>query len=308
MSKYAVVKILEQVLGTGTKKSKDNVAFHCPFCNHHKKKLEVNIVSQYWNCWVCNTKGRKIPVLLRKLNAQRELISRMVKLLDDVEFKPKKTTTGTDVVRLPPEFKPLWVLDKKSPEYRNAVYYLKTRNIGIHDIMRYRIGYCTEGRYSGKIIIPSYDANGSLNYFQSRAYYKDDQMTYINPPCSKDVVGFELFINWNLPVVLVEGAMDAIAIKRNAIPLFGKTISNTLKLRIVENGVKELYICLDEDAKREALKVAKYFLSNGIKVRFVWLTESDPSALGFEKMIGILNDTELLTEENLLEQQILCEL
>ena len=56
-----------------------------------------------------------------------------------------------------------------------------------------------------------------------------------NPQVSKDIVGFELHINWNYPVCLVEGAFDAIAIKRNAIPLFGKTIPDQLKHRIIEN-------------------------------------------------------------------------
>ena len=107
----------------------------------------------------------------------------------------------------------------------------------IYDILKYRIGYCTNGLYNGKIIIPSYDANGSLNYFVGRAYY-DTDYKHKNPNASKDIVGFELHINWNMPIILVEGAFDAIAIKRNAIPLFGKTISNTLKKRIVEKGVK----------------------------------------------------------------------
>ena len=80
----------------------------------------------------------------------------------------------------------------------------------------------------------------SLNYFVARAYYEEDKWKHKNPPTSKDIVGFELHVNWDMPIVLVEGAFDAIAIKRNAIPLFGKTISNTLKKRIVEKGVKQI--------------------------------------------------------------------
>ena len=308
MSKFSVISLIESVLGKGKINSNDNVAFHCPFCHHNKKKLEVNIVTQYWHCWVCNAAGRKIAILFRKLNVQREKIAKLINLLDDVEYKPTKTTTDTPVLNLPANFRPLWELDKLSPQYRNAVYYLKKRNISIHDILRYRIGYCRKGPYSGKIIIPSYDANGSLNYFVARAYYEEDKFKHKNPPASKDIVGFELHINWNMPIILVEGAFDAIAIKRNAIPLFGKTISNTLKKRIVEKGVKEIYICLDKDARKQAIETAAYFMANGINVYFVDLESKDPSEMGFESITNVLKNTEILTQEKLMEQRILCAL
>ena len=257
MSKFSVITLLESVLGKGKINSNDNVAFHCPFCHHNKKKMEVNIVTQYWHCWVCNAAGRKLAVLFRKLNVQREKIAKLVDLLDDVEYKPTKTTTDTPVLHLPEGYRPLWQLDELSPEYRNAIYYLKGRGITIYDILKYRIGYCRKGLYKGKII-------------------------------------------------LVEGAFDAIAIRRNAIPLFGKTISNTLKKRIVEMDVKEIYICLDRDARKQALEAAEYFIVNGIDVRFVDLTEKDPSELGFEKIIAEIESTEILSAEKLMEQKILC--
>ena len=308
MSKFSLITLLESVLNKGKTTSNDNIAFNCPFCNHHKKKLEVNIVTQHWHCWVCNAAGRKLAVLFRKLNVQREKISKLIKLLDDVEYKPTKTSTDTPVLHLPEGYRPLWDLDSTSPEYRNAVYYLKGRGIDIYDILRYRIGYCRKGLYSGKIIIPSYDENASLNYFVARAYYEEDKWKHKNPPTSKDIVGFELHINWNMPIVLVEGAFDAIAIKRNAIPLFGKTISNTLKMRIVEKGVKQIYICLDQDAKKQALETAEYFMANGIDVYFVDLTSGDPSELGFEKIKRILELTTRMSSEQLMEQKILCAL
>jgi len=308
MSKFSLIALLESVLNKGKTTSNDNIAFNCPFCNHHKKKMEVNIVTQHWHCWVCNAAGRKLAVLFRKLNVQREKISKLIGLLDDVEYRPTKTSTDTPVLHLPEGYRPLWDLDSTSPEYRNAVYYLKGRGIDIYDILRYRIGYCRKGPYSGKIIIPSYDENASLNYFVARAYYEEDKWKHKNPPTSKDIVGFELHINWDMPIVLVEGAFDAIAIKRNAIPLFGKTISNTLKKRIVEKGVKQIYICLDQDAKKQALETAEYFMSNGIDVYFVDLTSGDPSELGFEKIKRILELTTRMSSEQLMEQKILCAL
>ena len=98
-------------------------------------------------------------------------------IISVVIFSPSKTTTDTPVLQLPEGYRPLWKLDKLSPEYRNAIYYLKNRGISIHDILRYRIGYCRKGAYKGKIIIPSYDANGSyftywMNALAPERYYK----------------------------------------------------------------------------------------------------------------------------------------
>tara|TARA_R110002167_G_scaffold12785_6_gene54436 strand:- start:323 stop:1249 length:927 start_codon:yes stop_codon:yes gene_type:complete len=308
MKDFKLRTLINTVLGIGKSTNNNNVAYQCPFCHTQKKKLEVNTISQHWHCWVCNIAGRKLVTLFRKLNVDRAKISKLVDLLDEVEYKPTKTTTNTPVLQLPEGYRPLWQLDKLSPEYRHAIYYLKGRGIGIHDILKYRIGYCRKGLYRKKIIIPSYDANGSLNYFVARSYYPEDVYKHKNPPTSKDIVGFELHINWNLPIILVEGAFDAITIKRNVIPLFGKTISDTLKRRIVEKGVTEIYICLDKDAKKQALETASYFMNNGLDVYFVDLTSKDPNELGFEKTKEILETTPQMSQEYLMEQTILCRL
>ena len=308
MSNFPIITLLETVLGKGRISTNNNVAFNCPFCHHHKKKMEVNIATQHWHCWVCNAAGRKLPLMLRRLNVDRTKISQLTVMLEEVEYKPKTTTTNTPVLALPEGFRPLWILDKGTPEYRNAIYYLRGRGITIYDILKDRIGYCDKGPYTGKIIIPSFDANGSLNYFVSRAYYSDDQQKHKNPAFSKDIIGFELHINWSMPVILVEGAFDAIAIRRNAIPLFGKTISDTLKKRIIEHGVKSIYICLDNDARKQAFETAEYFMSNGVHVYFVDLPESDPSELGFEKIRNLIDDTIELSSDKLMQEKILCRL
>jgi DNA primase len=122
------------------------------------------------------------------------------------------------------------------------------------------------------------------------------------------VVGFELHVDWKQPIVLVEGVFDAIAIRRNAIPLFGKTISDVLKLRLVEKSVKHIYICLDQDARKQALEAAEYFMANGIHVYFVDLPDSDPADLGFQKIHEVIDQTSELSEFKLMEEKILCTL
>ena len=108
-------------------------------------------------------------------------------------------------------------------------------------------------------------------------------------------------INWSQPIVLCEGAFDAIAIKRNAIPLFGKTIHSALQKKIIENHVKEIYICLDADALRNAISIAEKFMGEGINVYFIELQEEDASDLGFKKIRTILEDTDILTFERVMQ-------
>ena len=54
-------------------------------------------------------------------------------------------------------------------------------------------------------------------------------------------------------LVLCEGPFDAIAIKRNAIPLLGKNIQSNLMKKIVTSLVDKIYIALDKDAIKQAL-------------------------------------------------------
>ena len=44
------------------------------------------------------------------------------------------------------------------------------------DILKHNIGYCDEGKYSNRIIIPSYDSDGQLNFFVGRDFYKSKLM------------------------------------------------------------------------------------------------------------------------------------
>jgi DNA primase len=267
-------------------------AFHCPFCNHHKKKLQVNFDTQKWHCWVCNAGGHKIGILLRKINAPKQIISEVLKILGDYKgVKHEKDEKTEYNVSLPQCYKPLW---RKSddPLYRNAIHYLKQRNIGSIDILRYSIGYCSSNGYSNRIIIPSYDANGKLNYFIARDMFPNSKFKYKNPPMSKDTVCFEMFINWNEPIVLVEGVFDAIAIRNNAIPLLGKFPSKTLVKRLVEKKVKKIYIALDEDARKDAIKLSKFLMDYGIETYLLNMKDKDPSELGFTKFWELLNTTQ----------------
>jgi len=297
-----LLSILETVLGRSKKTSGNNVSFKCPCCNHYKHKLEIDMSTQFWHCWVCNAKGRKLYTLFKRANATKTQIDDLNSEVGS--YVPVKQSTTQQTVMLPPEFQLILSGNKNNPEFRNALHYLKTRGITREDIVRYNIGYCETGEYSGMIIIPSYDDNGKLNFFTGRSYYKDATFKHKNPKVSKDIIGFELLINWNEPVTIVEGAFDAIAAKRNAIPLFGKIILDKLKSAIISNNVKTVYIALDSDARSKALDICQYLTNNGINVYLIELGESDPSELGYQEFTKLYNTTSPLTGSSLMIKQM----
>jgi DNA primase len=306
MKNLKLLQLLESILGKGKSTSGNNIAFFSPFQSHYKPKLEIDINTtssgeNAWHCWISDKKGRSISSLFKQLNLPKERFEQLNRIIESSKYRVDVNETKTNqTIQLPAEYVPLW--NKKStPDYKNAIHYLSTRGITIFDILKYRIGYCESGEYSGKIIIPSYDKDGQLNYFVSRAYYKADKFKHKNPKISKDIIGFEMLINWNQPIILCEGSFDAIAIKRNAIPLFGKIIQPALQKKIIEERVKNIYICLDADALKNALAIAERFMGEGLNVHFVELVNEDASELGFEQITEILENTDLLTFERVME-------
>ena len=300
-----LVNLVNTVLGTGKRTARGNQSYHCPFCNHHKPKLEVNFTENKkgynpWHCWVCGKKGKTIKGLFKSLKVSSNKfieLSKLVKTGSEVEEVVVQNT-----VELPKEFKP--IINNSDLTAKKAYNYLKKRNITKNDILKYNLGYCDFGRYANMIIIPSYDKDGTLNYFTGRSFEKDPFIKYRNPDCSRDIIPFELFINWDSPLVLCEGPFDAMAIKRNAIPLLGKNIQSNLLKKIVQSTVEKIYIALDTDAMKQALKHCEYLLNQGKEVYLVELEGKDPSDLGFSYFTKLIQNTLPLDEYNLMEKKL----
>jgi DNA primase len=288
-NKLTVINILDTALGVGSSLKGNEQAHHCPFCNHHKKKLQVNLDTQRWHCWVCDSKGRSIQSLLRKLNVDIRDLNRLKDIYGEDDYTLVEKDEYVAKLQLPSEFKQLHFKPKGfQPEYNQALNYLKERGITQADIVKYNIGYCSEGLYFGRIIVPSYDENGDLNYFIARSYYKEERMKYKNPPVNRDVIVFENQINWNEPITLVEGVFDSFSVKRNCIPLLGKFLLSKLKNKIIEKGVKEVTILLDSDAIADSTKHTDYFIKNGINVKNIIPTGKDAGDMGFKAVRELL--------------------
>ena len=167
-----IANLLNRVLNSnGTKLKKQNeYMYWSPFISHHKPKLQINITTGKWHCWVSNQGGHNLFQLFKKVGASREHFSELGELVEDVPRYKKATDTSVEVVQLPKEYKPLWN-GGDSIVKRHALSYLYKRGITDDDILRYDIGYCDDGLYSNRIIIPSYDSDGKLNFFVGRDFY-----------------------------------------------------------------------------------------------------------------------------------------
>ena len=301
MKKSILKRLLAALLGRGSEKNNGDVWHKCPFCKHPKNKLSVNIISEKWHCWHCNAKGRKLFMLFRKCNASKKQIEQLNEALgENVKIVSKKRD---EHVSLPLEFIPLLNGNTNSPHYKNAIHYLKKRGLTKIDILRHNIGYAETGEYSGMIIIPSYDSEGIVNYFVSRAFY-DTPFKHKNPDVSKDIIGFDLNINWNRAINIVEGAFDAIATGENTIPLFGKILPDSLMKKIIEKKIKRINLILHSDAKKAAIKHSEYFMGNGIDVHLIDLPGKDPSELGQDVVNKLIETSEKLTFGKIMEYKI----
>jgi len=302
-----LVALVNSILGSGKKTAGGNYAYTCPHCNHHKPKLEINFDSHKnkanpWHCWACDVRGKSIIPLLRKANAPQDKIEYAKTLVVDSSYNYVEKTYAA--LTLPSEFISLSSVDSPTLSMRHAQAYIKNRGVSNHDILQYNIGYCEEGLYKNMIILPTYDAEGSLNYFTARSFEKDPFTKYRNPSVSRDIIPNEYFINWNIPVILCEGIFDAIAIKRNTIPLLGKSIQSSLMKKLIVSAVDKIYIALDSDAIKQSLRFCEKLMAEGKELYLVDLQDKDPAELGFANFTKLIQNTFPLTYSQLLSKKL----
>lgn len=249
----------------------DEVIFKCTYskgCNgqHHKDKLQVNLKSDIFHCWVCGWSGGSLLKILWRLGEDdpdyRDYLA-------EHEKNPNKDHDGKvyEAVRLPKEFQTL-SRPTRSPYFHQAIAYLTGRGITSEDILDYKLGYCEEGHYKDRIIVPSFDEYGELNFFVGRGIWERTSPPYLSGRFDKDIIFNDLLIDWSKPITLVEGPFDAFKAGLNAIPLQGKLPSKKLVSKICRL-LPKTYVSLDIDAGADMLKIAGDLVSNGVETLII---------------------------------------
>ena len=277
-----VFEILEDIFGNYKlhNENKGQVSFDCPVCSYEikgldkgdsKGNLEINYKTGVYKCWSCGESHDmhgSLYILIKKYGNPKHLKKYQLLKPEDNEEGFKKTYKK---VRLPKEFIPFKDASlglKLTPHYKQAYNYIKGRNITDEMCKRYNIGFCYQGLYEHRIIIPSYDENNELNYFIARSYLTRTKVKYKNPEAQKELIIFnEYLINWDETIYIVEGAFDSIFID-NSIPMLGKFMSDFLYKKLYEKA-KKIIIILDPDAWNDAEKLY-HKLNCGMLMGKIW--------------------------------------
>ena len=254
----ALVELLEDVLGDHGLHypNRGQISFNCPVCDDDRNKhnLEVNYIDNVYKCWACGdsegTHGSLGKIFDKYGNKKQKKLYNVLKPETVVKREKKKKE-----LKLPESFTLFKDSSQVYPVRRQAMNYLKSRGITDEMIEKFGIGFCDKGDHAGRIVIPSYNKKGELNYYIARSWNPMSRAKYKNPEAEKDkIIFWENLIDWKKDIYLVEGAFDGLFLD-NPIPMLGKHMSELLFETIYKNAKANVIICLDGDAWENAVKL-----------------------------------------------------
>jgi DNA primase len=254
----ALVELLEEVLGDHGLHYPNHgqISFNCPVCDdgRNKHNMEVNYIRNVYKCWSCGdsegTHGSLTKIFDKFGNKKQKKLFQVLKPETVVKKERQKK-----LLKLPEGFTLFKDSSKVYPVRRAAINYLYNRGITDYMIEKYQIGFCDKGDHAGRIVIPSYNKKGELNYYIARSWDPMSRAKYKNPKEEKDkIIFWENQIDWNKDIFLVEGAFDGLFLD-NSIPMLGKHMSELIFETIHNKAKGEVTICLDADAWTNAVKL-----------------------------------------------------
>ena len=163
------LRLLEAALGPSTPTGKEYL-FRCPKCKHHKKKLSVNILKNMYKCWICSLRGRNILKIF-KYYSTKNLLNKWIELNNyflDLNLNKSNIEERVIEVKLPDDY--CFIPDCPKILSLEALRYLKARGIRTEDIYKWKIGLSLRGDYANRVIIPSFNSYGQLDFFVGRTY------------------------------------------------------------------------------------------------------------------------------------------
>ena len=267
----------------------DQYVTHCPNCRMLGKrnddyKLSVSLEKNVFHCYRCGWSGRADQLLQGYVNGSALLRYK----LDSIDTKQRARYTSSSGLLIQAELIDFDnVAIKIDRSFVNAVEYLKSRHITFEEIQKYdiRIG---QGRYRGRIVVPTFDLNNNVVYLVARDYVSENpEAKYINPQGSH-----KSFAVWNIQnvpvngkVIVTEGVFSGIAANRNtpedvtAISIFGKALADTQARIIASKKPIEVSFSFDGDVSLNEIRnnyqiLRKYY--NGKVTLIKLINEEDP--------------------------------
>ena len=267
------VNLVQRAFGTSIlDRDGVNVAVSCvnskcsSYGNQAKKKLTLRVDNEFFHCWVCGLRGKGLSYFFKRYKPNyhctaSEIFEKKVTEKKEEELPP---------VTLPENFSLLAALAKRAdPDLKACRNYLYNRGFSDRDLWYFRLGAVSSGRFRRRIIIPSFDGDGTLNYFTARAIDEDVGRKYMNPRVKRSEIIFnEINIDWDDELTIVEGPFDLMKANQNCTCLLGSSLSEKhfLFQRIAANKTPVL-LSLDPDAKKKTQDIAKLLNSFDVDVK-----------------------------------------
>jgi DNA primase len=264
-----IVELLIDVLGHEKQhyESKRKISFDCPVCADEKGldggdgkgNLEINYSKHVYKCWSCGetygTQGPLGKLFDKHATKAQKKVYNLIKPEELKQQDAKRTK-----LRLPEGYTTFEDSNARFIPHIEAYRYLQSRGINDELIKKYKIGYTVTGDFAYRVIVPSFNKEGTLNYFVARSWVKG-RIKYKNPTVPKDEIIFnEGLIDWDKDIHICEGAFDGFFLE-NSIVMLGKKMSELLFSTIYEKANGNIIICLDEDAWTDTFKL--YHTLNG---------------------------------------------
>jgi hypothetical protein len=255
-----IYNLLEDVFGHPKNNISTQMQFNCPECaklNYgvadNKYNLEVNIAlnnkgkyNKVCKCWKCGLSG-PLYFIFKKYANKRQIAEFLKYENEPIILSQIKKYK---IFGLPKEFISFQKMDKKNPSHMEAYEYLKNRKVSDFLIKRDNIGFCLEGYYKDRIVIPSYDLDGKINFYITRTFKNnlEKHQAYKLPQADKKEIIFnEKNINWNSTVYIVEAYFEYTTIPFNTIVLLGKSLQDNILSKLIKYK-PNVIIMLNPDA------------------------------------------------------------
>lgn len=266
---------LRSIFGEGVR-SADSYAVSCPICcatpeRRHKKKWSIKLDTGMHHCWICGFKGKTLQYAIKKHKPAH--LQEYLRIFEEEDYNSNIASKEEEeeAARLPFGFIPVATTIPRDPDHIAVLRYLFSRGLKKSDFYRYRLGTCLNGKFSRRVIMPSFDSDGELNYFTARSIDSDGAKKYINSKVKrKNVIFNEINIRWNEPLTLVEGPFDLMKCNWNATAMLGSYLDESYLLfqKIVKNQT-DIILAMDSDAAEKMVKIAQKLKSYGINVKYL---------------------------------------
>ena len=159
-----------------------------------------------------------------------------------------------------------------------------------------------------RIILPSFDAVGRLNFFTARSIDKDKKPKYDSPEVDKNPIIFnDLNVDWKKRLTLVEGPFDLIKCPDNSTAILGSDLDERHELfnKILLNDTP-VALALDGDMWNTKMpKIVKKFEAYNIDIVVVDVRPwGDPGSMSKAEFEKTLSEARHLTWNDMLMDKI----